>query len=122
MRRGCTVAMMLLAWYGGKISTAKEQAETHAPKEYFVSPSGCETNGGTAADPFRSVAAALARSSGGDLITLMPGTYVEAIVVEVSGTPEFPTTIRSQHKWEAIIKATSSHGLYVADGVTNVVI
>jgi hypothetical protein len=92
------------------------------PKEYFVSPGGCETNSGSESAPFSSVAGALSKAEGGDIITLMPGNYAEAIVVELSGTAEFPTTVRSQRKWEAVIKPPDGHGVYTADGVTNVVI
>jgi len=101
---------------------ASSQAEVHVPTEYFVSPSGCETNRGTEAAPCPSIGAALSRASGGDIITLMPGTYAEAVVVEISGAVGFPTIIRSQRKWEAIIKPPSGHGVYTADGVTNVIV
>ena len=90
--------------------------------EYFVSPTGNLTNAGTELSPWPSIATALSRSSGGDTITLLPGTYVEAVVIEASGPAGAPTTIRSQRKWEAILKDSPSHGVYVADGVTNVLI
>jgi hypothetical protein len=92
------------------------------PIEYFVSPSGSQTNSGTETSPWPSVGFALSNASGGDLITLLPGTYAEAVVVELSGNAEHPTVIRSQRKWEAVIQGSPSHGIYVADGVTNVVI
>lgn len=90
--------------------------------EYFVSPSGSETNSGTESSPWPSVGFALNNATGGDQIILLPGTYVEPVVVELSGTAEHPTVIRSQGKWEAIIQNSPSHGVYVADGVSNVVI
>lgn len=92
------------------------------PSEYFVSPSGSQTNSGTETSPWRSVGFALANATGGDRITLLPGTYVESVVVELSGTAEQPTVIRSQRKWEAVIQNSPWHGIYVADGVSNVVI
>lgn len=92
------------------------------PVEYFVSPSGNPTNSGSATSPWPSVGFALANATGGDLITLLPGTYAEPVVVELSGTAGQPTVIRSQRKWEAIILGSPTHGIYVADGVTNVVI
>ena len=52
----------------------------------------------------------------------MPGIYAEAVVVGLSGTAQQPTMLRSQLKWEAVIQGSPSHGIYVADGVTNVVI
>ena len=91
-------------------------------KEYFVSPGGSETNAGTESSPWPSIGTALSRISAGDIVTVMPGTYVEPVSIEVSGTAEFPTVVRSQRKWEAIVKGSSSHGIYTADGVTNVII
>lgn len=92
------------------------------PVEHFVSPSGSPTNSGTETSPWPSVGFALSHASGGDLITLLAGSYAEAVVVELSGTAEHPTVIRSHRKWEAVIQGSPSHGIYVADGVTNVVI
>ncbi len=90
--------------------------------EYFVSPSGSPTNSGIETSPWPSVGFALSNAVGGDIITLLPGTYVEPVIVELSGTAEHPTVIRSQRKWEAIIQGSPSHGIYIADGVSNVVI
>ena len=98
------------------------QALVAQAAEYFVSPSGSQTNKGTEASPWPSVGFALNNATGGDLITLLPGTYLEAVVLDQSGTAGHPTVIRSQRKWEAVIRASPSHGIYVADGVSNVVI
>ena len=104
------------------VAVASAADDSHTPKEYFVSPSGNETNAGTELSPWASIGTALSNISGGDTVTLMPGTYAEAVVIEVSGTADSPTVLRSQRKWEAIIKGSSSHGIYTADGVTNVLI
>lgn len=98
------------------------QALVAQPSEYFVSPAGSPTNSGTETSPWPSVGFALANATGGDLLTLLPGTYPEPVVVELSGTAGQPTVIRSQRKWEAVIQGSPSHGIYVADGVSNVVI
>ena len=92
------------------------------PTEYFVSPSGSPTNSGTVTSPWPSVGFALNNATGGDVITLLPGTYAEAVVVGLSGTAEHPTVLRSQPKWQAVIQGSPSHGIYIADGVSNVVI
>ncbi len=117
-----TACQLLVACFAAGVAAASPADEAHTPKEYFVSPSGCATNAGTEFSPWPSIETALSRISGGDTVTLMPGTYAEAVVIEVSGTADFPTVLRSQHKWEAIIKPTSSHGVYTADGVTNVLL
>jgi len=91
-------------------------------REFFVAPSGNVTNPGTAALPWPSISVALSNALGGDIISVLPGTYSEAVVVELSGSPESPTVIRSPLKWDANLKGSPSHGIYIADGVTNVVI
>ncbi len=92
------------------------------PREFFVSPSGSLTNLGTESSPWPSVTFALSKAAGGDIVTLLPGTYSEPVVVELCGTPKFPTVIRSRSKWDAILQGSPGHGIYIADGVTNVVI
>lgn len=90
--------------------------------EYFVSPSGNEANQGTESAPWPTVSFALNNASGGDTITLLPGSYNEAVIVELSGTAARPTLIRSRRKWDAVIQGSPSHGIYIADGVTNIVL
>jgi hypothetical protein len=90
--------------------------------EYFVSPAGKETNDGSADAPWPSVGFALEKVGGGNTITLLPGAYSDPVTIEYSGLPGRPTVVRSQIKWEAIIRGSSSHGIYTADGVSNVVI
>ena len=72
--------------------------------------------------PWPSVAFAFSNIAPGDVITLLPGSYSESVIIELSGTTQNPTVIRSQRKWEAVLKSSSGHGIYVADGVSNVVI
>lgn len=98
------------------------QAEARPVKEYFVSPSGSERNNGSQASPWPSVEYALSKISGGNIITLMPGVYRDPIVVDVQSATGYPTVIQSQNRWEAVIQGVSSHGVYTADGITNVVI
>lgn len=119
-----TVCLFLVGWayLTASALVSNPPDKPVAPREFFVSPQGSETNCGTASSPWPSVAVALNNASGGDVITLLPGVYSEPVVVELSGTAEFPTVIRSQRKWDAILQGSPSHGLYIADGVTNVVI
>jgi hypothetical protein len=90
--------------------------------EYFVSPAGSEGNDGSESSPWPSVNIALEKVGGGNIITMLPGVYTEQITVERSGPAGFPTTIRSQRKWEALILGGPAHGIYTSEGVTNVVI
>jgi len=90
--------------------------------EYFVSPSGSEVNDGTEQSPWPTIGFAMSQIRGGDVVTVLPGTYPEAVVIDVSGPAGQPTVLRSQHKWAALIQNSPSHGIYVADGITNILI
>jgi len=114
--------ILLGAWCAASNRARAGNSENQKPREFFVSPAGCDTNSGSEGAPCSRIATVLSRASGGDVITLLPGTYNEAIEIEISGTLQQPTTIRSQGKWGAIIKPAEGHGVYVADGVTNVLI
>jgi hypothetical protein len=117
-----TASQLLAAGFVVQATVASQADGLHTPREYFVSPSGSETNTGTELSPWPCIGTALNRISAGDIITVMPGTYAEPVSIEISGTTELPIVLRSQRKWEAIIKGSSSHGIYTADGVTNVTI
>ncbi|HLP78572.1 MAG TPA: right-handed parallel beta-helix repeat-containing protein [Candidatus Paceibacterota bacterium] len=117
--------MLYVMVFGGSVARgdpAELPGTVHVRAEYFVSPAGSPTNCGSEAMPWPSVAFAFSNINAGDIVTLLPGTYSEPVVVELSGTAERPTVIRSQRKWEAVLKGSSEHGIYVADGVSNVVI
>ena len=77
---------------------------------------------GTESSPWPSFTFASSKAAGGDIITLLPGIYSAPVVVELSGTADSPTVIRSRLKWDAILQNSPGHGIYIADGVTNVVI
>jgi len=114
---------MVVLWTVLRLQATEPEPEDHPlGREYFISPSGCPTNNGTLSSPWGSVDTALERVGGGNIVTLLPGVYREGILVGTSGTQGHPTVIRSQRKWSAIIRGTPSHGVYIGDGVTNVVI
>lgn len=54
--------------------------------EYFVSPSGNDSNAGTLSGPWRTLAKAAGSATAGDTVYLMSGTYKERLVPAFSGT------------------------------------
>lgn len=122
MGRRLILCLALVEFWFPPILFAAMADDSRWPQEFFVSPDGHATNNGTECSPWPSIGFALSHASRGDILTLLPGTYTEAVVVELSGTSQHPTTLRARRKWDAIIRGSPGHGIYVADGVTNVVI
>jgi hypothetical protein len=104
MNLACVLFMSIPEHSAAQEGPTEIPCAARAPVEYFVSPTGRPTNSGSEAMPWPSVAFAFNYIKGGDIITLLPGTYSEPLIVERSGTAENPTVIRSQRKWEAILK------------------
>ncbi len=54
-------------------------AQPLSAREYHVSPSGLDTNEGSAAQPLKTIAAAAQKAQSGDVITVHAGTYRERV-------------------------------------------
>jgi len=69
-----------------------------AAAEYFVdgkSKAADDAGPGTAAKPFKTIGAAVAKLKPGDVLTIRAGVYREAVKVTASGTKDAPVTIRA---------------------------
>lgn len=75
-----------------------------AAKDYFVSPEGDDTGAGDSAKAaFRTIDRAAKVARAGDVVNILPGTYVGRIRPAASGTAEAPITFRRQGEGEAVI-------------------
>jgi hypothetical protein len=64
--------------------------------EYFVSTRGNDTSKGLSpSEAFATITKGVSVLTPGDTLTILPGTYYEAVNAKVSGSPEAPITIRS---------------------------
>ena len=64
--------------------------------EYFVSTRGNDTSKGLSpSEAFATITQGVSVLKPGDTLTILPGTYYEAVNVRISGSPEAPITIRS---------------------------
>ena len=70
---------------------------SEAGRRLHVDPArGVDSNSGTEAAPFRTIAAALRRLRAGDTLRLRGGTYYESdLAIAVQGTPDAPTVIEA---------------------------
>jgi len=72
------------------------------PKEFFVSPSGSDSNPGTLASPFKTISKGITVLTPGDTLSLRAGIYAENVRVTkstpgvVDGTPGNPITVRAR--------------------------
>ena len=63
---------------------------TLAPSDIYVSTTGSDTNAGTQAAPFRTIARASRAATAGVTVRVMPGTYEGGFQTTASGTAEAP--------------------------------
>ena len=88
---------------------------------YYASPSGTDTNPGSYAQPFRTVARGIQAAGAGDSIVLQDGTYPATtpygggststwlLWINKSGTPGSPITLKAEHKQKAILDCGNAY-------------
>ncbi len=92
---------------------------------YWIAPTGKTRATGSETDPFGLIDNALKQVGGGNTFIFKPGTYLGRQVTllrERAGTPQKPTVLKSQYKYEAIIHGSPGHGISVTDGCEWVII
>lgn len=95
--------------------------------DYFVSPTGSNLDDGSFDHPWRTLQFAADHVAAGDSVTVMPGTYAERVVVQVSGLEGQPIIFRAQTTGTAILDGSSVMlpewgGLFEISGQSHVVI
>lgn len=76
---------------------------------YYVSPTGNNSNPGTAGAPWATFAKAALSVSPGDTVIFEDGVYVTpSVELLISGTASQPIVYKARNKWGAIISSTSS--------------
>ena len=87
-------------------------SSSEALQEYHVAVSGNDTQGkGSLQKPWRTIAYAVSKIRGGDIITIHQGSYQEnsiGIFPSVSGSAQYPTTIRALEGERVIIYGVRS--------------
>ena len=88
--------------------------------EWFVTPGG--VGNGSGSFPFGRIQDALNAARPGDVITIAPGTYTEALLSVRSGTPGAPITLRAAQPRMAVVTRAGrvlsvGHAYLVVDGL-----
>ena len=82
--------------------------DTASGRRFYVSPSGSDVNPGTAELPFATISAVFSRVAdlgAGDAIVVMPGDYLEAVVVRAGGDATANLVLMSQQPHAARIRS-----------------
>ncbi|NHZ96261.1 DUF1565 domain-containing protein [Massilia sp. CCM 8734] len=74
-----------------------------APLDLYVSPTGADTNAGTQAAPFKTIARAAQAATPGTTVRVLPGTYAGGFRTNASGTAEARIRYVSEVPWGAKI-------------------
>lgn len=77
------------------VTVNRVSAAENAQKEYFVAPTGDDSNAGTKDSPFKTISKASSVVKAGDTCTIRGGAYHESIVPANSGTAGAPITYKS---------------------------
>ena len=72
-------------------------------RELFVSPAGSDQGTGSEKSPFKTISAALDKAVAGDTVTVLPGTYREALQFRSGGDKDAPLTLRAAKPGTVII-------------------
>ncbi|MFZ4695177.1 MAG: right-handed parallel beta-helix repeat-containing protein [Verrucomicrobiia bacterium] len=73
--------------------------------EFFVSPRGhTEADGLSVTTALSTVASGVAKLTPGDTLTILPGTYFEAVSAQLTGKPDAPIVIRAQRPGTVLLR------------------
>ena len=110
-----TTSVTITASRGGTIRTATLAVNPTSPAgvgDYYVSPSGSDSNPGTESLPFQTIQKAAAVVNPGETVIVEDGTYTAsgAAIVTLSrgGSVGKPVTFKSRNKWGAKLDGRSN--------------
>ncbi len=72
-------------------------------KDYYVSPTGSDSNDGSSAHPWKTIQHAATLVTAGYTVHVGPGTYSGAVTTSASGTASAPNRYISDNRWAAKI-------------------
>lgn len=105
--------MILIMWKGDAAGT------------YYISPTGRPGGTGGISAPYRTLDTAMSNHGGGHTYVFLPGVYEIGQITlrpEHRGTPQTPTILKSQEKYQAVLHGSTGHGIFVYEGADWVII
>ena len=83
---------------------------SNSSTNYYVSPTGRDSNSGTLQAPFKTIQKALNTVSAGDTISIRGGTYNEKLTVNTSGTSGNPITVENYENENVVLDGSGVSG------------
>lgn len=111
------VAVILVSYHS--VYASSPVSPVHAPKVYYVNPSGNDSNSGSSTAPFKTLVKAVSVLVAGDTL-MVSGTFTnQSLIVSKSGTASAPITIVGNN---AIINAQGikNNGISVSGNYINI--
>lgn len=93
-----------------------------ATTDYYVSPSGSDSNDGSQSSPWLTIQNAANHVVPGSVVHVGPGTYGEAVDIKASGNQAAPIIIVSDTQWGAKVLGTpaSNFAIYLEGDYVNI--
>ena len=92
--------------------------QSQAGYTYYVATTGSDSNPGTSATPFQTVQRGVDVARAGDTVYVRAGTYTENIVMQYSGEPDNPITLRNSPGERPVLRYDASFGNNVVRRLT----
>jgi len=93
-------------------SSVTLKSASSSSSDRYVSPSGSDSNNGSACSPWLTIEHAAAVVQPGWTIHVAPGTYTAAVTTSVSGTASARIRFISDTRWAAKIKTTGAYQVW----------
>lgn len=103
-----SLLVLLCTFFAVRYYRTEKQNHAYAASIYYVSPSGLDTNPGTASLPFKTFSKAASVLTAGDTLLLYGGTYNEKLRITTSGTANAHISIGAVSGQTPIIDAQQS--------------
>jgi len=88
------IALALVSVRG--VSASPQASPLQVSTAYYVSPTGSDANAGTINAPLKTIQSAANKTSAGDTIILLAGSYTGVSTITEVGTPDSPVIIRGE--------------------------
>lgn len=106
--RNRKIAFHMMPLVGLLLCSHEAPAKAPTGPVYYLSPTGNDTNSGSATAPWRTIQKAANTATAGATVILLDGSYEEPSVnFPRSGTADKRITFKAQNKWKAIVSSTS---------------
>jgi parallel beta-helix repeat protein len=109
--------LFALVWAFSLCSSAQTTSCTQAAPGFYVSPTGNDSNSGSACSPWRTLQHAANTAGAGATVHVLPGTYTEDLLTfNKTGTATARIRFISDRKWGALIRSHSSYTVLRMNG------